>query len=506
MHHDAHGSDPGSRSSPSTPTAGRRTCATRTTRSATSPTIDDAPARRSSSPTSAWTRRTVHLRRALPPGRGAAAASTSDRRRRAPAARRLPRRPRAGSRPRPTAGDARYTERYEYDVAGNLRLVHHAPPAGLDARLHVRRSQPPRAGHAEQPADRDDDGRGLNRVETYPYDVHGNMTAMPHLPSLPGTTLTSCARCDSSAGRRTTSTTRRASGRKVSSASGRRRQERIYLGGFEVYREYDGDRRDVTLERETLHVRRRPAARRARGDAHAGRRRHRRSWSASSSATTSARRASSSTTLARSSPTRSTTRTGARATGVAPVSARAQALPLHGKERDEETGLVTMARATTRPGWGGGQLRPARADDGPNAFTYARCNPQRFVDPGGMQADQWELIEQSELRHPVTATAAGRGISQTLRGQYQALWRQWALPGDTDVGHEEPFELRLRERPRAPSHSRAQRIDHSAQRETRLRPHKRERTISSRASVVSIQPRRKALSMDSPPRFRSSRV
>ena len=32
------------------------------------------------------------------------------------------------------------------------------------------------------------------------------------------------------------------------------RTERIYLGGFEIYREFDGDGNDVTLERETLHI------------------------------------------------------------------------------------------------------------------------------------------------------------------------------------------------------------------------------------------------------------
>ena len=31
-------------------------------------------------------------------------------------------------------------------------------------------------------------------------------------------------------------------------------EERLYLGGFEVYREYPADRSAVTLERETLHI------------------------------------------------------------------------------------------------------------------------------------------------------------------------------------------------------------------------------------------------------------
>ncbi len=31
-------------------------------------------------------------------------------------------------------------------------------------------------------------------------------------------------------------------------------KERVYLGGFEIYREYGGDGLEVTLERETLHI------------------------------------------------------------------------------------------------------------------------------------------------------------------------------------------------------------------------------------------------------------
>src|SRR5262249_47324297 len=36
--------------------------------------------------------------------------------------------------------------------------------------------------------------------------------------------------------------------------NGVRKNERTYLGGFEVYREYDGSGTSVILERETLHV------------------------------------------------------------------------------------------------------------------------------------------------------------------------------------------------------------------------------------------------------------
>ena len=40
----------------------------------------------------------------------------------------------------------------------------------------------------------------------------------------------------------------------VSAADGTRRSERIYLGGFEIYREFAPNGTDVSLERESLHV------------------------------------------------------------------------------------------------------------------------------------------------------------------------------------------------------------------------------------------------------------
>ena len=40
----------------------------------------------------------------------------------------------------------------------------------------------------------------------------------------------------------------------IETQNGTRKKERIYLGGFEIYREYNGNGATVTLERETLHV------------------------------------------------------------------------------------------------------------------------------------------------------------------------------------------------------------------------------------------------------------
>ncbi len=98
-------------------------------------------------------------------------------------------------------------------------------------------------------------------VERYRHDAHGNMTRMPHLPRMrwdfhdqlrtttrqvlnEGTPEETWYVYDSSGQRTRKVTTRR---------DGERKNERLYLGGFEVFRAFDFSGA-VELERETLHV------------------------------------------------------------------------------------------------------------------------------------------------------------------------------------------------------------------------------------------------------------
>jgi RHS repeat-associated protein len=111
-----------------------------------------------------------------------------------------------------------------------------------------------------------DDPRGPYSA-AYGYDEHGNMTSMPHLPG--GLTWDASDRLHSTArqavrggtpettfyvydagGERLRKVTDREA---VGTATARRKSERLYLGVFEIYREYDGDGPPVR-ERETLHV------------------------------------------------------------------------------------------------------------------------------------------------------------------------------------------------------------------------------------------------------------
>jgi RHS repeat-associated protein len=154
----------------------------------------------------------------------------------------------------------RYAEAYRYDGAGNiLELIHRA-----EATTWTR-------GYTYAEASQVESNKVNNRLtkttiaggdEPYAYDVHGNLIAIPHLSSLAWNfidQLESTSRQVVSTGTaETTFYVYDASGqraRKVTERqNGTRKHERLYLGDFEVFREYAGDGVTITLERETLHV------------------------------------------------------------------------------------------------------------------------------------------------------------------------------------------------------------------------------------------------------------
>ena len=171
--------------------------------------------------------------------------------------------PRTGlPQPGDGAAMARYIERYVYDKAGNLRRMAHRPadqahggwtrdyryrePSLLEPARHSNRLT------ATAPA------RAVTTPQRFSYDEQGNTTAMPEIPVLrwdQNDRLHATAR---DGARETTYYVYDAAGeraRKVTERAGHatRKSERIYVGPFEVYREYAADGA-VTLERETLHV------------------------------------------------------------------------------------------------------------------------------------------------------------------------------------------------------------------------------------------------------------
>jgi RHS repeat-associated protein len=169
----------------------------------------------------------------------------------------------------PQPGDGQsmrpYREEYRYDQVGNfLQLMHQAAQGNWTRSYAYNEPSQIEPGKQNNRLSSTTIGGANPLTEAYTYDAHGNMTAMPHLTLMQSNyqdQLQATARQVVAEGSGTPETTyyvydaagQRA--RKVTERqNGTRRNERIYLGGFEIYREYDGGGNGVTLERETLQV------------------------------------------------------------------------------------------------------------------------------------------------------------------------------------------------------------------------------------------------------------
>jgi RHS repeat-associated protein len=157
-----------------------------------------------------------------------------------------------------------YRERYDYDGVGNfLHMIHRAQNGtwqrdynyDIDSLIELGTRSNRLSSTVLHP-------NGSALTENYTYDAHGNMASMPHLTLMQwdfrdqlqagarqvvndGTPESTWYVYDAG-GQRARKVTER--------QNGTRKTERIYLGGYEVYREYGGDGITVSLERETLHV------------------------------------------------------------------------------------------------------------------------------------------------------------------------------------------------------------------------------------------------------------
>jgi RHS repeat-associated protein len=166
----------------------------------------------------------------------------------------------------------RYIENYEYDPVGNILGLHHIGGGAdswvrwyqyaIDSNRLLATRLPGEAVklpfYAVVPGY---DGK-------YTYDAHGNLTAMPHLPAMEwdfkDQLRASSQQVRHDGGKpEITYFIYDASGQRVRKVTERqadpgqtatRMKERIYLGGFEIYREYNSNGISVTLERETLHI------------------------------------------------------------------------------------------------------------------------------------------------------------------------------------------------------------------------------------------------------------
>ena len=304
-----------------------------------------------------------------------------------------------------------YTEAYLYDTVGNILSLAHTAASGAWKRTYAydEPNVPPTTNRLTSTT------VGGTKEQPYLYDAHGNVMQMPHLSLMAWDfkdQLQETQQRIAAGPVEATYYVYDAAGQRVrkinESANGVRANERIYLGGYEVYREYDTSG-STTLERQTLHVmddKRRvalvetntidtgvdqgtlPATTiRYQFDNHLG------------SACLELDENAAIISYEEYYPYGSTSyQAGPSATEVSLKRYR-----YTGKERDEESGFYYNGARYYAP-WLGRWTAcdPKGAVDGTNRYAYVQSNPIRLSDPTGTESDD----DPSSSAPPPTPTAA----------------------------------------------------------------------------------------------------
>jgi RHS repeat-associated protein len=136
-----------------------------------------------------------------------------------------------------------YTQKYTYDEVGNILQLQHIAGTGSYTRDYNYSSSSNKLVTTEV-------GSWLY---TYGYDVRGNMTAMPHLSVMNWNALNELSSV--TAGSNTTSY-QYSGGQRIRKYTdkGSIKEERIYLGSYEIYRKFTGSSLTPDLERITVHI------------------------------------------------------------------------------------------------------------------------------------------------------------------------------------------------------------------------------------------------------------
>jgi RHS repeat-associated protein len=334
-----------------------------------------------------------------------------------------------------------YSEIYEYDEVDNFLKLKHYANSGDWVRTYDY--------NGENEKSLIETGKSSNRLSSttvrgamarYTYDKHGNMTRMPHFAKYDvpdqynmywdfedqlqmvdkGNGCIAYYFYDA-AGERV---------RKVIEQDGEKQKERIYFGGFEVYREYKGNS-TITLERETLHImddkqrimlietRTLPTTPdpndpiqliRYQNGNHLG--------SASLELDSEAKIIS----YEEYYPYGSTSYQAVRSNSLGSIEVSTKRYRYTGKERDEETGLYYHG-ARYYASWLGrwNSCDPIGVEDSINLFEFTNSNPINFVDPSGMNNQRlgWTNDQQKYLREVAKMSkeeARRRGIPSNIHG------------------------------------------------------------------------------------------
>ena len=162
----------------------------------------------------------------------------------------------------PHANDAtalrRYFEEYTYDKVGNIKSLHHGLVVPDSRFPDWTRTYNYTPGSNQLFSTTEPSGSGSMYIYEYAYDEHGSMTRLPYLPVITWDYADRMRRCEKSNG--TVSNvyfTYDASGQRVRKVYEHApyREERIYLGGYEIYRRWTtGTSPSLDVHRTTLHV------------------------------------------------------------------------------------------------------------------------------------------------------------------------------------------------------------------------------------------------------------
>lgn len=335
-------------------------------------------------------------------------------------------------------GDAQsmrhYREHYRYDAVGNiLQLLHSAGQSGtwrreyeygqISVNNHLTHT---RVGQLE---------------ESYAWDPDGNMMRMPHLPTMrwdfkDELIATQTQRVEANGEGPTTVYRYDSTGQRVRKVTEgerqERRAERLYIGNFEVYREYDGKGERVTLERTTFNVMdnaRRIAlietsedevAIRYQFENHLG------------SCCLELDETAAVITYEEYYPYGSTSYQAGRSR--AEVSLKRYRFLA--KERDHETGL-SYHGLRYYASWLGRwtSCDPVGIDSTLNGLAYGRCNPMRFVDPSGADdVDKYGWPKGASFVSPdITSTIGTQAHADILPVEQARINASDYFSADTEV-------------------------------------------------------------------------
>lgn len=345
--------------------------------------------------------------------------------------------------PHPHDGQAmrRYTQRYEYDEAGNiLRLVHQAAN-GNWTRAYAYNE--PSLIQPAQNNNRLSQTEAGGAVEMFLHDIHGNMTRMPHLPMMrwdPQNQLEATSRqvVNDGGTPETTYYVYDHTGRRIRKVTERqaplgemptRRDERIYLGGFEIYREYEVDGVTTVLERESLHVmddQERVALVETRTQGNDGSPPQLIRYQVSNHLGSSAIELDDTGSIVSYEEYYPYGSTSYQA-GPGAVEVSRKRYRFTGKERDEETGL-SYHGARYYASWLGRWTAadPGGLVDGMNLYQYAKNSPLGFVDLSGNASAPLSLSR----RQTKLAVGLAKGLEAAPGGQAIAVHTQTEASAD----------------------------------------------------------------------------